>query len=273
MISSGKCEYMQSTQQVNFSDGIKSEIQSLVVAISFCFFFTLQGLSQNYWKDLVTPSLGGGASGQIGVEGATLLHLNAPRSSYGIALKYGLAVDHTRFFNRSVKSIFHVRAGYYFPQTQSSAGNIMAFTNNAALPSSIAVPYRFEQQASYFTFDARQDYYFFTSQKEQMALYCGWIFGFNWPTYIGEYMISTFDSINYTIDAQSNAMRNFRDGKVNFILGLNFGYDLYVGAFGAIYLETSCLFNVQSAKYLPTEFTMNSRFFAGINLGYRFEFY
>lgn len=251
---------------------LKSKMIKCVVI--FCG-ITISHSAYGQWDEFFKAfGTGSGPDVEFGCGLSTLHQTNLPNPLLGFNLKYGLRDEYpSSFFNINLgKSIFFIRASYYFQQGKQTSGNFNATTDNTLLINPIAVPYKFKQSVSYLMFDIREDYYFYTQKDEQFSLYGGWLIGVNIPFYKGDYEISPYDQINYVLDTEESWKKNRKESEANYIAGLNFGIERYVGVFGNIYIETSAFFNLKREKYLTPDFTISSRFFLELNLGYRYEF-
>lgn len=249
---------------------LKSKMKKCVVII---FVITISHSAYGQWDEFFKGfGSGSGPDVEFGGGLSTLHQVNLSNPLIGFNLKCGFRNERTQFFDNDIKSIFYLRASYYFQQGKQTSGNFNATTKDTLLINPVVVPYQFKQSVSYLMFDIRQDYYFYTNPKESFSLYGGWLIGVNIPFYRGDYEIASYDQTNYILNTEGYWKKNRKESKANYIAGLNFGIERFVGAFGNIYFEASTFFNLKTEKYLTPDFTINSRFFLGLNLGYRYEF-
>lgn len=251
---------------------LKSNINKCVIIISL-FIISTSHNAYGQWDEFFKAfGSGPGPDVEFGGGISTLHQFNLPKPIIGMHLKYRLKGNDISIFGNTNKTFFYLGASYYFKQGKQSKGNFNAIPKDTLLFNPIVVPYQFKQSVSYLMFDIGEDYYLFTNEKESFSLYGGWLLGANIPFYKGNYEIAAYDQTNYILQTETDWKENRKESKANFKAGLNFGIDIYVGIFGSLYFETSTFVNLLSEKYLPPDFTINSRFFLGFNVGYRYEF-
>lgn len=247
-------------------------IKQSVIIISFFIISSFTSVySQNFWSDLFTPSLGGTGDVQLGGGISSLHQLNLPKPLIGMHLKLRHE-DDGEIFGKDRKAFFYIGAGYFIKQDKQREGAFNAVPKDTSLFDPITVPYKFNESVSYLMFELGEDYYLFTNEKELFSIYGGYIAGLNIPFYRFNYQLAGYDQSNYILQTETGWKNKSKESKPNYKLGLNIGIDMPVGAFGSVYFETSPFFNLLSEKYLSPDFTIKSRFFLGLNMGYRYEF-
>ena len=238
----------------------------------FIIFPLSKGHCQNYLKDLVTPGYGGGAPAEFGGGISTLHQSHLPKPLIGFHLKLRVDNDEEEIFRKKFKTFYYLGVSYFFRQGQDKEGSFIAIPKDTSMFDAINVPFQFTETVSYLMFDLGADFYLYTNEKETFSFYSGWVIGANIPFYEGKYKLSDYDRTNFIIQTESEWKDNRRESKANLKVGINIGFNLYVGTFGSLYLETSPFINLRSEKDLPPDFTINSRYFLSFNLGYRYEF-
>jgi hypothetical protein len=228
--------------------------------------------SENYWMALCTPSLGGGAPAEFGGGMSILYPSKMPKPLMGMSLKLRVDNDETKLFRKDFKTFYYIGISYFFKQGKQTTGNFRAISKDTLLFKNTDVTFQFNETVSYFMFDFGADYYFYTGKQENFSVYAGWVLGVNVPFYEGEYKLSEYDPMNFTLQTKSDWEKSKKESNMNYKAGLNIGANKPIGIYGTFFIEISPFVNLISDRNITDYFTINSRFFLSFSLGYRYEF-
>ncbi|MGI6320544.1 MAG: hypothetical protein ACOXZK_06205 [Bacteroidales bacterium] len=246
-----------------------------IIFISLLLFFIS---TETYGQENLIEAFFGPASfgynfqSEIGGGVSTLYQTNHSKPLFGPFIKYRLYDGERIWFGKRVKIYHNLGASYFFKNEKQSSGSFKAIPKNSSTPNDIDVAYKFTEGISYLMFDIGTDYYLFTNKNESFSIYTGWILGLNIPRYHGNYDIFSYDYRNYTLQTPTNWENKYSKSEAIFKAGINMGFNLYVGLWSSIYLEVLPFYNVHTGGIIPPDFTIDSRFFVKISLGYRYFF-
>jgi hypothetical protein len=247
------------------------KIRFHIIILTLCSVSSFTNVYGQGW-DIFTTSTSYGYDFQLGLGVSTLYQPNLTQPPMGLNLKFRLEAEDIRIAGEDNKTFFIFGVNYFFKQEKTSEGNFNAVPINASLFDPILVPFQNKQTVSYLMFDFGIDYYLFTNKKESFSFYGGWLVGLITPFYNGNYQIDTYDQMNYILQTEPDWVENFKSKESVFKAGINLGFDFYVGDFSSLYFETSPYFSLPAEKKIPSDFTINSRFFLAFNFGFRYEF-
>jgi len=244
------------------------QICSFKRVLMLFFFFATTIFNQVYGQwNLLFDGTGGGQKTQIGFGVSSLYQFNLPKPLIGVHINTTIEDKDIEIRGKTQGTFYKLNASYFFRQGKQTVGSFNAISTS----DTIVVPYKFNQTVSYLMFEIGRDFYLFSNKKELIFLYGGWILGANIPFYRADYELAPFDETNYILQTENGWKKNRKEGQAIFKAGINIGVDFYVGMRGQLYLETTPFVNVTSEKYLKPDINIGSRFFLGLNLGYRYE--
>lgn len=227
---------------------------------------------QDYWRDLFS-GVTNSPSWEIGGGISSLFQTKLPTPLIGINLNFGLESYKVWIGENRHNTYIHLRTSYFFKSGIKSDGFFNAIPKDTLLNiDQIEVPYNYEETVSYFMIDIGKDFYLFTNEKENFSFYTGYIIGINIPTYYGNYLLTDYNEEKYTLQTENEWERNRKIRTTNFKLGLNFGVNYKFGLSNNFYLDTHSFIDLSVNEKIQQYFTIESPFFIGLNIGYRYEF-